>query len=317
MPLEKQSGFFKLGLMDIEVGKPLRYPLYDGNREVLLRRGTVIETIYQCEMLVEKGLYRNLSESAGGAEVPVAKELPKPRAGQPAAAGPASPVAKGVPQSRESISMLDATKIRVGDPLQMQSSAEAPRLVVKLIGYLKNRGLIVTIPESDGEFVMLKEGQSFIVRFFSGQSAYAFTTTVSKQTSVPFPHVHLAYPREVRGLEIRKNSRIDVELIAAVTAEGETKVSAGKITNLSTGGAALRAKGRLGRKGDTINIKFKLLINDIQTYTVFDALICAISEDQGDPSMPIMHGIQFVDPEQNMTLAVAAYVYQKLLGDSH
>lgn len=297
MPLEKQGGFVKLGLMDVEIGRPIRHPLYDGNREVLLKRGAVIETIHQCEMLVGKGLYRNLSESAGGSEAPS--------------------VAKGVPQSRESISMLDATKIRVGDPLQMQSSAEAPRLVVKLIGYLKNRGLIVSMPESEGEFVMLKEGMSFIVRFFSGQSAYAFTTTVTKQTSVPFPHLHLAYPREVRGLEIRKNSRIDVELIAAVTAEGETKVSAGKITNLSTGGAAMRAKGRLGRKGDTVNIKFKLLINDIQTYTIFDALICAISEDQGDPAMPYLHGVQFVDPEQNMTLAVAAYVYQKLLGDSH
>lgn len=316
MPLEKQSGFFKLGLMDIEIGKPLRYPLYDGNREVLLKRGAVIETIYQCEMLVAKGLYRSLGESGGDSEASVAKGVPASRASNLAASA-AAPVAKGVPPSRESISTLDATKVRVGDPLQMQSSAEAPRLVVKLIGYLKNRGLIVSLPESDGEFVMLKEGQSFIVRFFSGQSAYAFTTTVSKQTSVPFPHVHLAYPREVRGLEIRKNSRIDVELIAAVTAEGETKVSAGKITNLSTGGAAMRAKGRLGRKGDMVNIKFKLLINDIQTYTIFDALICAISEDQGDPGMPFLHGIQFVDPEQNMTLAVAAYVYQKLLGDSH
>lgn len=315
MPLEKQSGFFKLGLMDVEIGKPLRYPLYDGNREILLKRGAVIETRHQGEMLVGKGLYRNLGEQAVAAEVPIAKTARN--LGESPGGAEAPAVAKGVPASRESMATLDATKIRVGDPLQMQSSADAPRLVVKLIGYLKNRGLIVTIPESDGEFVMLKEGQSFIVRFFSGQSAYAFTTTVSKQTSVPFPHLHLAYPREVRGLEIRKNSRIDVELIAAVTAEGETKVSAGKITNLSTGGAALRAKGRLGRKGDTVNIKFKLLINDIQTYTVFDALICAISEDQGDPAMPFMHGVQFVDPEQNMTLAVAAYVYQKLLGDSH
>lgn len=297
MAIDKQSEFIKVGLSDVEVGKPLPHPLYDGNRVLLLKRGYVIENIRQSEMLVERGLYRNLSERTASPELP--------------------PVAKEAPISRESISTLDASKIRVGDALQMQSSAEAPRLVVKLIGYLKSRGLIVTVPECDGEFVMLKEGQSFIVRFFSGQNAYAFTSTVAKQTSVPFPHVYLSYPREVRGLEIRKDSRIDVDLIAAINLDGETAVSGGRIVNLSTGGAALRAKGRLGAKGDILNVKFKILINEMQSYTVFDSVICTITEDKIDPAMPFLHGIKFVKPEQNMTLAVAAFVYQKMVGESH
>lgn len=299
MSIEKPNEFIKVGVNDVEVGKPLLFPFYDGNRKLLLQRGYIIESAHQREMLIERGLYRSVSERA-----PVAES---------------SVVAKEAPTSRESISPLDATKIRVGDVLQMQSSAEAPRLVVKLIGYLKNRGLIVTVPESDGGVVMLKEGQSFIVRFFSGQNAYAFTSTVARQTSVPFPHLHLSYPREVRGLEIRKDSRIDVELIAAITVdgEGEAKAGAGKIVNLSTGGAALRAKGRLGNKGDVISVKFKLLINDIQSYVVFDCIIRTLAVDQGDPAMPHLHGIQFVKPEPNMTLAVAAFVYQKIVGETH
>lgn len=294
---EKQSEFIKVGVDDVQVGKPLLHPFYDGNRNLLLKRGYIIESTHQCEMLIERGLYRNLKEHAAPPE--------------------ASPVAKEAPASRETISPLDATKLRIGDALQMQSSAEAQRLVVKLIGYLRNRGLIVTVPESDGEFVMLKEGQSFIVRFFSGQNAYAFTSTVAKQTSVPFPHVYLSYPREVRGLEIRKDARIDVDLIAAICLDGETTVSAGRIVNLSTSGAALRTKGRLGSKGDIVNIKFKILINEMLSYTVFDCAICTIAEDKGDPLMPYIHGIKFVEPEQNMTLAVAAFVYQKIVGESH
>ena len=293
---EKQSEFTKIGVKDIEIGKPLLHPLYDGNRVLLLKRGAIVESAHQCEILIQRGLYRNLNERS----TPIEQ----------------APVAREAPTSRESMSTLEATKIRIGDALQMQSSAEAPRLTVKLIGYLKNRGLIVSVPESEGEFVMLKEGQSFIVRFFSGQNAYAFTSVVARQTSVPFPHVHLSYPREVRGLEIRKDSRIDVDLIASVSLDGETGVSAGKIVNLSTGGAALRAKGRLGGKGDTINVKFKILINDMQSFTVFDSLICTVTEDKSDPLMPFLHGIKFIKPEQNMTLAVAAFVYQKIVGET-
>lgn len=295
MAIDESGGFVKVGVNDVVIGKPLTHALYDGNRKLLLKRGFVIETTRQCEQLVERGLYRNLSERAG-----------------PSLGGA---VNEEVPPSRESITTLEATKIRVGDAMSMQSSADAPRLSVKLIGYLKNRGLIVTEPGADGEFVMLKEGQSFIMRFFSGQHAYAFTATVAKQTTVPFPHLHLSYPREVRGLEIRKGTRIDVDLITAITLEEGARTASGKLVNISTGGGALRSKTPLGEKGDVINVKFKMLVGDIQTFLVFDSIIRAVTQD-ADPSMPYLYGLQFLHPDQGMTLALAAFVYQKLAHES-
>ena len=299
MSIDEQAKFVKVGINDVLVGKPLPHHLYDGNRRLLLKRGYIVESIHQCELLVENGLYRNFNERS-------------------TSTSQSSSVTSDAPASREAITTLEATKIRIGDPLSMQKSSDDPRLVVKLIGYVKNRGLIVTVPGSDGEFVMLKDGQSFVCRFFSGQNAYAFTTTVAKQTSVPFPHLHLSYPREVRGLEIRKGSRIDVELIAAISAEGggETKSGSGKIVNISTGGGALRAKQPIGEKGDVISVKFKITVSDIQTFIVFDSIIRTISQDQGDPNMPYLHGLQFIDPDPNMAMALAAFVYQKIVDEA-
>lgn len=298
--MDDQGGFLRVSVNDVEVGKPLAHPLYDGNRKLLLKRGHVVESAHQRELLIERGLYRNLNE----------RYVP------PASGGPQ--VAEEAPPSRETITTLEATKIRIGDPLHMQSSAEAPRLLVKLIGYAKNRGLIVTVPGADGEFVMLKDGQSFVMRFFSGQNAYAFTAVVAKQTSVPFPHVYLSYPREVRGLEIRKGSRIDVELIAAITAESDegTKSGSGKLINISTGGGALRSKTPLGSKGETISVKFKITVSEIQTYIVFDSIIRTVTKDAADPNMPYLHGLQFLDPDPNMAMALAAFVYQKIVGET-
>ena len=300
MAIDEQAKFVKVGMNDLQVGKPLAHPFYDGNRRLLLKRGYVIESIRQCELLVENGLYRNFNERSASANQSSAQT------GDTAAA------------SRETITSLEATKIRIGDPLSMQKSSDDPRLVVKLIGYVKNRGLIVTVPGSDGEFVMLKEGQSFVCRFFSGQNAYAFTTTVAKQTSVPFPHLHLSYPREVRGLEIRKGARIDVELIAAtsVVGGGEAKSGAGKIINISTGGGALRAKLPLGEKGDVISVKFKITVSEIQTFIAFDSIIRTIAQDQADPNMPYLHGLQFLDPDPGMAMALAAFVYQKIADEA-
>ena len=64
--------------------------------------------------------------------------------------------------------------------------------------------------------MMLRDGQTFVGRFFSGQRAFAFSTALVKQTSVPFPHMHLAYPRDLRVQEVRKSPRIDVQMIAAI-----------------------------------------------------------------------------------------------------
>lgn len=224
------------------------------------------------------------------------------------------------PPVREMFTTLEASKIRIGDTLLMQSSPETPRLSVKLIGYLKNSGVIVTVPTSGSELVMLKDGQSFIVRFFSGQSAYAFTATVVRQTSLPFPHVHLSFPREVRGQGVRKGARIDVELIAAIAlpgaTEGEVLTRSGKIINLSTGGAALRSKLSLGHKGDVIGVKFKILTHDIPSYLDFASTIRMEKHDPADPAMPYLYGIEFANADQGMSLALAAFVYQKIFHES-
>lgn len=297
---DEKGVYVRLAVSDVEVGKPLSYPLYDGNRKLLLKRGDLVENVRQCEQLVEGGLYRNTSERAQAAS--------------------SAPVVEDAPISRESFTSLDATKIRVGDPLHMQSSPDSPRLQVNLIGYLKNAGLIVTVPGTAGEYVMLKDGQSFIVRFFSGQTAYAFTTTVRRQTSVPFPHLHLSYPREVHGLEIRKGSRIDVDLIAAVImaddADGQASSGSGRIINISTGGGALRSKVALGKKGDVINLKFKVMVSDIQSFIVFNSVIRTVTRDDADPTMPFLLGLQFINPDPNMAMALAAFVYQRILDQS-
>ncbi|WP_306605598.1 flagellar brake protein [Azonexus sp.] len=319
MALGENSTYVRLEFADVELGVPLQTPLYDGNRRVLLKRGESIETVHELEDLILRGLYRNTSERSShllGILAATPSSATRERS-SPASSAPEQSMPSAAAVQRDAITTLDAAKLRIGDPLYLQSSPEAPRLVSKLIGHLKNKGLIVTVPESESELIMLRDGQSFIVRFFSGQNAYAFTTAVVKQTSVPYPHVHLSYPKEVRGREIRKGSRVDVDLIAAVAVEeGGAYTGSGKIVNLSISGGALRAKTRLGERDHVINVKFKILIGDMPSYVAVDCVIRAISEDADPSGMPWLHGLQFLNPEPAMALALTAFVYQKIVGET-
>lgn len=319
MALGENSTYVRLEFADVELGVPLQTPLYDGNRRVLLKRGESIETVHELEDLILRGLYRNTSERSShllGILAATPSSATRERS-SPASSAPEQSMPSAAAVQRDAITTLDVAKLRIGDPLYLQSSPEAPRLVSKLIGHLKNKGLIVTVPESESELIMLRDGQSFIVRFFSGQNAYAFTTAVVKQTSVPYPHVHLSYPKEVRGREIRKGSRVDVDLIAAVAVEeGGAYTGSGKIVNLSISGGALRAKTRLGERDHVINVKFKILIGDMPSYVAVDCVIRAISEDADPSGMPWLHGLQFLNPEPAMALALTAFVYQKIVGET-
>lgn len=276
-----EQNFAKVALADIEVGQPLRWNLYTENRELRLRQGEVLASLEAVDALVSEGVFRVLSNAER-----LAREV-----------------------------TFETTRVRIGDAIQLEVSPELPRFVVSLIGYLKNKGIIVTPPESAGGLVMLREGQAFVGRFFSGQSAYAFSTSLVKQTSVPFPHLHLAYPRDLRVQEVRKSPRIDVQMIAAIELiDGEGQFS-GKICNLSATGAALRTKQRMASKGDKLRVKFKLRIHGMETFLTVPCEVRMATENRDDPSMPFLWGLHFIDPDHHAHFALSAYVYGVLLGE--
>ncbi len=304
--LDDDRKFIRVSADDIDLAKPLRWTLYDGNRQVIREKGGVFQTQAEIESALAIGGYRLPEE--GSDEVGNSILRPE-RAGEAAKAAP-----KAGP--RVLTLAFENSKIRIGDTLVLQSAPEAPRFPVRLIGYLRNRSVIVTPPEINGEVVMVRDGQSFVGRFFSGQNAFAFSTSVSKQTSVPYPHIHLAYPRELKVQEVRKSPRVDVGLIAAIEFDGRAGQMAGKIVNLSPTGAGFRAKQSCGQQGERLLLKFKLTINGLDTVINVRCEICSVRELTDEPAMPFLHGVRFIEVEEPTQFALAAYVYGALLGEN-
>lgn len=294
MGLSEQR-YIKLRASDIDIGRPVRWAIYNGNREQVVPQGGMVPTAAEAEQLIQQGAYRL---PGGDASLPEGDE-----------AG-----SSGQPRGSRDV-WFETSRIRVGDVIQLETEPDAPRHLVLLVGYLKNRGIIVTPPESAGALMMLREGQPFVGRFFSGQRAFAFSTALLKQTSVPFPHLYLSYPRALRYQEIRNSVRADVQLIAAVEYPGRSEQASAKVFNLSTSGAGLRSRQRLAGDGDVLRLKFKLSVHGVDTFVTVSGRICSITTKVDEPEMPFSYGIQFEEPDSQTHFSLAAFVYGILLGE--
>ncbi len=284
---------------DIDIGKPLLWSVYNGDRQLLLKRGFVVETQSQLDGLAEKGLYR---DSHGSDSVSALRR----GADDAGARGKAE-------QTTERLVALDEIKLSIGDPFQIQTQVEQSenRYYVKLIGYLKGKSVLFTAPQQDGSLCYVKEGQAFVVRFFSGKNAYAFSGSVTRVANVPFPHLHLSYPSQVRGLVVRSGERVNARIICTVSMPEDTKTVAvpGVLTNISVGGALLSSKKKLGEKNDLLAIKFRIFIREIEFYMTIDATVCSVSKDENGE---FLHGLRFAGLPNDMAIALTAFVYQKL-----
>lgn len=284
---------------ELVVGKPVEHPLFDNDRRLLLARGVVVESEKQRQELLTRGLFR---------KIPAPTRL---RTG-PAPEDEADD--KGV-----DICQLEDIRLSVGENLQLQSQiqGQTDRHAVKLIGYLKGGSVMVTTPKQNGYTMLLREGQAFVVRFFSGKSAYAFTTTVLKSLNTPYPHLHLTYPSEVRGLLVRSGKRANVNLIASVSqVGGETRGAT--LHDLSLGGAMLSSKLKLGKVDERIQIKAKVSVSELDQFLSLTAVVRNVRAETlpEDGAVRYQHGVQFVDVEPPTQLALSAFVFQSLLDSS-
>lgn len=283
---------------ELHIGQEVLWNLYDREHRLLLARGVIIETTRQIEQLAERGLFRKLNLHNKSDKLSERKD--------------------GGSDSRKEFKGLEEIKLAIGDSLHLQSQADKQslRYAVKLIGFLRGKSVIVTTPTQDGSVLLMRDGLSFIVRLFSGKSVYAFPANIFKVANVPYPHLHLTWPKEVKGLVIRSGARVNVSLIAATTnAEGVN--GAARLDDLSTGGCSLFSATRLGNPDDHIRLKFRITVSELEQYLDLEGIIRNVRLNPDiTTAQQMQHGIQFVHLPPKDQIALTAYVYHALFEES-
>jgi c-di-GMP-binding flagellar brake protein YcgR len=290
---------------DLAVGKPLRAPVYDWHGKLLLAAGSVIESQNQLEGLTGNGFVHDraweletASPSSAGARVTVqSRENRAPQDSDNA--------------DREVVVAMDEVRWAVGETLYLQvADNPAIRYTVKLIGFVKSRTVFVTAPATDGKFDFIRDGQTFIVRAFSGKKAYAFVASAVRSVHVPHPYLHLSYPKEVRCTVVRRGVRAPVKIIAAVALPAPERSAAATLTDLSMGGASGLMKQPFGEKGEEGQIKFKVHAAGQDEYLSLKMVLRSVAPSENGDGF--RHGFEFLDVSVHDRLILSAFVHQTL-----
>lgn len=276
---------------DFELGRPLRWDIYDHHGQLVLARGTVIASEQEMAEILKRRHVRELD---------LRLDVPGGDDGTP-----------GAESRREVRILLDETRIQPGEAMQLQSSLDSSRFAVRLIGYHKGKSIVVTNPVQDGTPVYLKEGQAFISRIFSGKFVFAFPCTVLATSVKPYAYMHLSYPTDVVGVNVRRGERVRLRAITAFDTDDGCR-GAGVIVDLSSGGAYMLSKSPELTLGRHVVLKFKVAIANIEYVLELPGCVRSARRNDEEPTLGNGHGIEFtnVSPEDNLVLA--SFIFQQI-----
>ncbi|MFL9923468.1 flagellar brake protein [Herbaspirillum lusitanum] len=299
---------------ELILGKPAPWPIYNDAGELLLARGTVIETAGQLEGLVRDGLYRN----SNWVSEPDTESVPLPQARdvlqKRAAAGRRHLKPSGAVRGSESVVALQDVRWRIGDTLWLQMKEDANlRYSVNLIGCLAGKSLLVSAPVKDGKYVFMREGQSFVVRALTGKRAYAFSAQLLKHQQTPYVYMHLTCPKEVRSTVIRQDTRVDVSQ-EGYLALGSAEPLPAVLLDLSINGASVLAPPLPGKlqvqKGGTGQLRLVAPVADESLRLDLPFVLRTVEADS-DPQLQ-KYGIEFAGLTARDRLILSAYIYQAM-----
>jgi c-di-GMP-binding flagellar brake protein YcgR len=286
--------------LDIELGKPLPFAAYDADRNLLLNRGVVVTSEKQIDALINKGLFRERMRPESPPQSQVRESKPAE-----------------VNKTQGEILSFDEVKLMPGDTLQLQPllDGQVERYSVYVIGVMKSKSLLVSAPIVDGKLIFVRDGQTYMVRAFSGLNVCAFKARILKSQLQPFPYLHLSYPDSVQAMRIRKAMRAPASIIVAVSdSENGRQIGAGKLIDISVGGARMYSPMRIGYKDQTVWISFKVSLGDMEEYVKTPVVIRAVGEEDDEQGKKMnVFGLQFGELPQSHRLIIMNLVYQHLL----
>lgn len=292
---------------DIVIGEPSLWALYDQDHNVLVEQGSVVRNEEHLNSLLARGAYRELAWEAQR------DENVNNSFAVDAGAGKKEDGARFT---------FNNMKLKVEDRLQLQPPDQLTRerFQVKVLGFWRGISLIVSTPlTAKGLRLQLLEGETVVMRSFTGQNAFAFVSTIMRICKTPCEYMHLSFPEIIHGVVIRKVPRVRVRLIAIVqnsNSDSSREHISALISDISANGVGLDTKQLLGRKGDVINLSFRVNLHKVDARLSVKGLIRAIlTGDAADPSHPelIRHGIEFCDLKPNDQVILQSMIYQHMI----
>ena len=209
--------------------------------------------------------------------------------------------------------------------LQFLDETRRDRYQVTVIGYVESRSLMITAPQKNGNYILLREGQQFVVRLLSGTQIIGFNSEVLKVYNNPFSYVHLKPPLEVEQQNVRNAHRVELKIIASIQnierdkKSGETikptdnKSTSAIVNNMSTTGCQIQLLQALPEDHKELLISAKITVAEQERILTMEAEVCSHREAEIDGKNWQMYGMKFSEMDDDRCLLLNCFVYEQLV----
>jgi c-di-GMP-binding flagellar brake protein YcgR len=224
------------------------------------------------------------------------------------------------PPESDTIS-FDTLQLQVGTRLQLGVTRDVRQIQLfsSVIGWLKNEYLLLQMPLDGTQAFPLREGDRLTVRVFSGVRVCWFHTTVLR-TMHPYLYMHVSFPREISGRQLRTALRVRVNIPARVSVPGAASAIAATLRNVSISGAALDTPEAIPESTDMFDLRFTLEMPaglppmPIETKAVVRSRTSSVVNDPVNPYL-YTYGVQFTGLDATHKLALQNLIYETLIAD--
>jgi hypothetical protein len=285
-----------LAVEDIPIGVPLPWRIFDPYGYTVFARGEIVADRESLAPLLAEGLLRDvdaLPDAKEASDWEEIKDLPPGKLFPPQGIKP---------------QVWERLQVRL---LGRDAQVQYP---VRLIGYIKDRSILITTPEMAGQHIDMVEDEPVEVRMLTGGNIYVFQTAIQRLCVSPIHYLHLEYPARVRIQALRRSPWARVDLAASVVGARGTEELA-HIVNLSPDGAQLQVPVAMGAAGDVLRLTFRVGIDDMKATLALDATIrhvrrVRLATDEGRTVWE--HGIAFGQVPAENALWLRCLVYQRI-----
>lgn len=226
---------------------------------------------------------------------------------------------------------LEDLDVPIGTNVQLEFISPPRRYMVKVLGRIPERSLILSTPRINDKNILVRDSQVVNVRLMLNTHVCAFSSTVAKSYLEPSAHLHIAYPRHVEVSEVRQAVRVETRLISKVEVVVSKMSIAASATavviDLSVGGAKLISKEDFGAVNQTMRLVCNVKIgayNHIlkldgeirsQEIQMLEQVQASLVDNDFLTKMGseyfYVYGVRFFDQAKEIGIPLLAYILEK------
>lgn len=223
-------------------------------------------------------------------------------------------------ENAKSTMTFEALRFPVGEVVKIETNTPRMRLKAVYAGSHANQAIMLSLPAQSQYAKKLAAGTGITLRFIAANMACALTTRVVKGPVPGLSLLFLEYPKIVDVVKIRQAIRVRSKILVSLDKADTLNMGGGwprqsLCADISLHGARLEASDLLGEVGTTLMMTARMPVGNVDQLIMVNALIRNV-EDFEDPitgDFRVVHGVEFVDINEEASLVLSGFVYQQML----